>query len=408
MKDNRIVITGMGVMSAIGNNAGECLDALRHGRTGIGPMRYLDSVHHEFPVGEVKLTCEHMATRLAALIPATGIDLGSYPRTSLMGAIAASEAMRSAKLSTTDKAALLSGTTVGGMDKSERYFADAHHNPEHSKYIATHSCGASTEAIAQCFPGQFHLATTISTACSSALNTIIVGAELLKSGRASVVVAGGSESLTRFHLNGFKSLMILDHEPCRPFDATRAGLNLGEGAAYLVLETESHALARGIEPLAVLSGTGNRCDAFHQTASSDNGEGAYQAMSRALATAGLEPADIDYVNAHGTGTPNNDASECEALKRVFGTSVPPFSSTKSFTGHTTSASGSIEAAFCVMALRHQFLPVNLNWHAPMDNGLKPVVDMEPSREIVNVQCNAFGFGGNDSSIIISKYQGHEQ
>jgi 3-oxoacyl-(acyl-carrier-protein) synthase len=195
--------------------------------------------------------------------------------------------------------------------------------------------------------------------------------------------------------------MILDSGQCKPFDRDRAGLNLGEGAAYLVLETAASAQRRGVTPLCRLSGYGNACDAFHQTASSPDGEGAYLAMQKALAMAGMKPADIQYVNAHGTGTPNNDLSESSAIRRVFGDTVPPVSSTKSFTGHTTSASGSIEAVFCIMALQHQFLPVNLNWHTPMDDGIVPVTDSRVKTPIVNVMSNAFGFGGNDSSIILS-------
>lgn len=232
---------------------------------------------------------------------------------------------------------------------------------------------------------------------------MMFGANLLRTGQYERVVVGGSESLSNYHLNGFNSLMILDRETCRPFDASRAGLNLGEGAAYLVLETLESARQRGAEPLARFSGFGNACDAFHQTASSENGEGAFLAMQKALRMAGLQPSDIDYVNAHGTGTPNNDASESAALRRVFTESVPPVSSTKAFTGHTTSASGSIEAVFCLLALQHSFVPLQLNWHTPDAACVTPCTAVlnKPLRHILS---NAFGFGGNDSSIIISRYE----
>ena len=198
--------------------------------------------------------------------------------------------------------------------------------------------------------------------------------------------------------------MILDTEPCRPFDATRHGLNLGEGAAYLVLESAESAKRRGVAPQALLSGYGNACDAYHQTASSPDGEGAYRAMREALALAGLQPSDIDYINAHGTGTPNNDVSESQAMMRLFEGKVPPVSSTKPFTGHTTSASGSIEAVFCILALQHGFLPVNLNWSQPMDDGIVPVAKPE-KKTLKHVLCNAFGFGGNDSSLLLSATAG---
>ena len=393
----RIVITGIGIVSAIGANAAECSASLKAQRSGIGSVRYLNTVHKEFPVGEVNMSNDEMAAQL-------GIAIAPHqptPRTSLMGSMAIKEATSQAKLSFEENIALISGTTVGGMDMIEQHFHDVLDQKELAQQVAQkNSCGNSTEQMAQDFP--FRMRTTVSTACSSALNSIIFGDMLLRSGRADAVVAGGSESLTRYHLNGFKSLMILDKQPCRPFDATRAGLNLGEGAAFLVLETEHHAKQRGANILAVLSGTGNRCDAFHQTASSDNGEGAYLAMTEALRTASLQPHDIGYVNAHGTGTSNNDASECEALMRTFGKQIPPFSSTKAYTGHTTSASGSIEAAFCVLALQEQFIPANLNWKYPMKNGLTPITSIQPAY-LRHILCNAFGFGGNDSSVILSKY-----
>ena len=228
---------------------------------------------------------------------------------------------------------------------------------------------------------------------------------MLRCGLAEIVVVGGAESLSKFHLNGFNTLMILDRRPCRPFDADRAGLNLGEGAAYLVMENAASVSRRGVRPLCSLDGYGNACDAFHQTASSPNGEGAFLAMTEALQMAGLEPADIQYVNAHGTGTPNNDLSESVALQRVFGGKIPPVSSTKSFTGHTTSASGSVEAVICILAMNRQFLPPNLNWETPMEGGFIPVTGSHSPVELRHVMSNAFGFGGNDSSIILSRYEG---
>lgn len=224
---------------------------------------------------------------------------------------------------------------------------------------------------------------------------------MLRCGLADIVVVGGTECLSKFHLNGFNSLMILDSHICRPFDQLRAGLNLGEGAAYLVMESDKSVKRRGVNPIARLCGYGNACDAFHQTASSPEGDGARLAMQQALDMAGLLPGDINYINAHGTGTPNNDESESNAIMHVFGKHYPAVSSTKGYTGHTTSASGSIEAVFCLLALEHQFLLPNINWSNPMDNGFVPVTDMHPSSPIKFIQSNAFGFGGNDSSLIFS-------
>ena len=320
------------------------------------------------------------------------------PRTALFGIIAVKEALEEAGVKVSDRSALISGTTVGGMDVTERHYLQG----DDRSLFRLHDCGSCTDEIADFFGG-FGLVTTISTACSSAANSIMLGADLIRSGRCDVVVAGGAECLTRYHLNGFNSLKILDSEPCRPFDATRNGLNLGEGAGFIVLESEEHALKRDAKPLGILDGYGNACDAFHQTASSDDGEGAFLAMSKALNMSGLNPEDIDYVNAHGTATPNNDASESRAMIRLFGDKIPSVSSTKAFTGHTTSAAGSIEAVICLLALRHGFIPANLNWKEPFDGGVIPEAEGREGVRLDHVLCNSFGFGGNDSSLLISRY-----
>ena len=390
-----ILVTGTGVVSAIGLGKAQTLEALLDGRSGVGPLQYLKTRHKEFPVGEVKLTDAEMRTRLGLA------DNAISTRTALMGMLALEEALQDADLSQEmlTKVGFISGTTVGGMDMSEQFYLDFVNSEAHKEYIAAHDCGNCTEMTANHF-GKFAFVTTLSTACSSAANAIILGANMIRCGEADIVVVGGSECITKFHLNGFNSLMILDTEPCRPFDATRNGLNLGEGAAYLVLESEESAKRRGAKAQALLSGYGNACDAFHQTASSPEGEGAYLAMKEALELAEIQPSDIDYINAHGTGTPNNDTSESQAMIRLFDGKVPPVSSTKPFTGHTTSASGSIEAVFCILALQHGFLPVNLNWSQPMENGIVPV--SQPTRKALkHVLCNAFGFGGNDSSLLLS-------
>ena len=393
---NPILITGCGVVSAIGNNKAETLDALLNNRSGVGELFYLKTEHNEFPVGEVKMSDEEMRKLMNIR------DNAITTRTALMGMIALDEALKDAKITPEmiPNIGFISGTTVGGMDMSEQFYLDYVNNEKHKEYIAVHDCGSCSEMTAEHF-GKFAFVTTLSTACSSAANAIILGANMIRCGEADIVVVGGSECITKFHLNGFNSLMILDTKPCRPFDATRAGLNLGEGAAYLVLETEESAKKRGVRAQAILTGYGNACDAFHQTASSPDGEGAYRAMQEALKLADIQPDNIDYINAHGTGTPNNDLSESQAVKRLFGENVPPMSSTKPFTGHTTSASGSIEAVFCILALQNGFLPVNLNWSQPMDDGIVPV-HQQVKKELKHILCNAFGFGGNDSSMLISK------
>ena len=396
-----IVITGEGIISAIGYDKATVLAALREKRTGIGQMRWLKSTHRELPVGEVKWSDEELQQQLG--LPADELT----SRTAMMGMWAVRQALEDASVMSwaTDTPAkkriiLISGTTVAGMDLSERYFSEMLKSDGHLKYLRDHSAGDNTRQIADYF-GCFSDYTTISTACSSAANALILGANMLKAGEADLVVAGGTEGLSVFHLNGFRSLMILDQQPCRPFDETRAGLNLGEGAAYVVLEREEQAKERGVPVHACLRGYGNACDAFHQTASSDDGEGAYLAMTEALSMSGLQPSDIQYVNAHGTGTPNNDRSEGVALRRVFGEQMPLVSSTKGFTGHTTSASGSIETVICLLAMQHQFVPANLGWQHPMSDGIVPTMG-EDHYELRHVLCNSFGFGGNDSAVVLSR------
>ena len=397
---SRIVVTGLGIISALGMGADDTYVRLLEGRSGIGKMKYLKSKHTDLPVGEVPFSDEELREILFIKEDA------SITRTSLLGAAALREALASASLLPRDrswKMAFISGTTVGGMEKSEQYYYDFLHTREKDEYIALHDCGACTDMIGQANPYGFEMMTTISTACSSAANAILLGANMLKMNRTDIVVVGGTECLSKFHLDGFNSLMILDHEPCRPFDKNRNGLNLGEGAAYLVMEREETAHQRGVAPLCQLSGYGNRCDAFHQTASSPNGEGAYQSMMEALTMAGLRPSDIDYINAHGTGTPNNDESEGHAMMRVFGDNMPPVSSTKSYTGHTTSASGGVEAAISILALIRGFIPANLNFSERIESlNFTPVKEVKQGVELQHILTNSFGFGGNDSSCIFSK------
>lgn len=391
---DRVVITGMGVVSALGMGVEANLSALLRGESGVRTVRCLSTEHREFPVGELQMT--DFELRQLLKLPEGRL----YSRTHLLGALALREALSQSNLLDSKGLAFISGTTVGGMDITEGLFP----NPLPEGTPDVHDCGASTNDIADTF-GCFDYTSTVSTACSSAMNALIMGKLLIESGERDIVVAGGAEALSKFHLNGFKSLMILDQERCRPFDKTRAGLNLGEGAAYLVLERERSAVKRGAEILGVLSGTGNACDAYHQTASSEDGEGAYLAMKQALEESGWQPSDIDYVNAHGTGTPNNDASESAALRRLFGDTLPPVSSTKSYTGHTTSASGSIEAVFCLLAMQHGFLPAQTEFQTPDEQCITPISGSESVRgELRHVMCNAFGFGGNDSSIILSRYE----
>ena len=395
-----IVITGQGIISAIGIGVQETLQALRDGRSGIGTMKYLASTHHELPVGEVDRSNDQLKAMLG--IPSER----EVNRTALLGMVALQQALDDANIQHKGRRVILvSGTTVAGMDLTERYFGTFRDSDEHIECMRQHDCGACTELMASHFD-IIDESATLSTACSAAANAIILGANLLRTGQADVVVAGGAEALSRYHLNGFNSLMILDHEVCRPFDATRAGLNLGEGAAFVVMEREADAQERNADIHGYLTGYGNACDAFHQTMSSPDGEGACRAMTQALAMAGVRPDDIDYVNAHGTGTVNNDQSESAALRRVFGEQMPPVTSTKMYTGHTTSASGAIEAVFSLLTMRYGFVPANLGWTQSAPDCIKPSQGIAQLK-VDRVLCNSFGFGGNDTSLLFARRPLHE-
>ena len=390
---NNVAIIGSGIVSAIGCTKSEVLTALLEERSGICEMHFLDSLHHEFPVGEVKMSNSKMKEML-------GLEKDRIvSRTVLMGALAIKQAIEEAKIETlsSPRIVIINGTTVGGMDITERFYNSMKTDNGYLSLINHHDCGSCTSEMASICGINAEIC-TVSTACSASLNAIAVGADMLRREEADIVIAGGAEALSKFHLNGFNTLMILDKDRCRPFDDSRAGLNLGEGAAFVVM-TRSDECANSLTKSLTIEGYGNACDAFHQTATSDEGTGASQAMKEALSMAGLQPVEIDYINAHGTGTPNNDSTESEALMRVFGEHIPPVSSTKPFTGHTTSASGAIELVICQLAMENGFIPTNLGWTTPMKRGIKPSVGTQ-HQKLHYVMCNSFGFGGNDTSLIL--------
>ena len=229
----------------------------------------------------------------------------------------------------------------------------------------------------------------------------MLGARMIKHGLLDRVVVGGTDSLAKFTINGFMTLMILDKEQCKPFDAERKGLNLGEGAGFIVLESEKAASKKMV--YGVLSGYGNSNDAYHQTASSPQGNGALLAMQKAFKVSGLKPEDIDYINAHGTGTEINDLSEGHALERLFTDKMPSVSSSKAFTGHTLGACGGIEAVFSMLAIKHNLIFPNLNYvHHMKEFKFTPETNLVNDKPINNVLSNSFGFGGNTSALIFSR------
>ena len=392
----KIVVTGMGIISSIGNSVEENFHSLIHSKSGITRIENFSTYLKDFiKVGEIKLSNEDLSERLNI------VKENPYTRTSLLAIFAIKEAIKHFSETEISQMGLVSASTVGGMDKTEQYFYEYQNNISVRKYIHTHNIGDITHQIAD-YLGLKSIVTALSTACSSSANAIITGCNLLRMGYLKQVIVGGSDPLSKFTINGFNSLMILSDTDCQPFDNNRKGLNLGEAGAYLVLETEENALKNNHKILATLSGWGNANDAYHQTASSADGEGAFLAMQKALSMANLSPSEIDYVNAHGTATQNNDLSESIALSRVF-YSVPDFSSTKAFTGHTLATASSVEAIYSILAIQNGIVFPNLNFQTPMvEVDIKPQTEIK-YKEINNVLSNSFGFGGNCSTLIFSKY-----
>ena len=394
-----VYVAGAGVISAIGNNVAENLYALEHAQAGMGQMTLLNSIHKEkLPVAEVKLSNE----QLAQLV---GLH-ASKSRTALLSMVAAKEAIANAAIENMQqyRVGFISANSVGGMDKTENFFAEfmTDHAKGKLRDVVNHECGSVTELVADGLGIKDYIS-TISTACSSSANAIFFGARLIRNNMLDIVVAGGTDALTKFTLNGFNTLMILDNQYCQPFDENRRGLNLGEGAGYLVLVSEKIAASLPNKPDVVLSGYCNSNDAYHQTASSPDGTGSYLAMSGALKMSGLQPSDIDYINLHGTGTQNNDIAEGTAIKRLFEPTFPKMSSTKTFTGHTLGASGGIEAVYAVMALKHGYVYPNLRLQTPMkDLPFNVETVFQKNISLKHVLSNSFGFGGNCSSLIFSR------
>lgn len=389
----------MGIISAIGNTVEENFLSLKNSWHGISDIEMFATRHAgTIKTGEIKATNDELR-RILGLSEETVAT-----RTALLGMIAAREAVQNAGIQDlcTARTGLISATSVGGMDVTEQYFYSYEAYPDKQKYIDAHDAGMSTLAIAD-FLGIDGMVSTVSTACSSAANAIMMGAKLIRNGILDRVIVGGTDALSKFTLNGFNTLMILTDGYNTPFDENRKGLNLGEAAAFLVLESEEMMVKSGKKVLGYVSGYGNANDAHHQTASSENGQGAFLAMEKAMQTSGLQLKDIDYINVHGTATPNNDLSEGRAMIRLFGQHhVPDFSSTKGSTGHTLAAAAAIEAVFSVLAMQHNAMFPNLHFKNKIqDFDLTPVIHFT-EKEINHVLSNSFGFGGNCSTLIFSK------
>ena len=394
----RIVVTGMGVISAIGNNVSENHTSLQKSISGIGKAQFLNSKYaNELLFGEVKLSNDTLLSTLNVS------HLEGITRTELLAFTAFKEAVENASLMVDEltalDTALLSGTTVGGMVEMEAIYADANTNEVSSEFVSSYRSGAHTLQLAKAF-GLRGYTDTMNTACSSSANSIMLGARMIKAGKCKRAIVGGVDSLAKYTVNGFNSLQIFSDEVTRPFDANRKGLNLGEGAAYLVLEREEDAQGKTI--YGEIRGYGNSNDAHHPSSMSPEAVGVKGAIIGALQTAGLQPADISYVNAHGTGTENNDYTEVHGMNQLFDV-VPPYTSTKSFTGHTLAAAGAIEAVYSLLSIKHQEIYPTLNWQTQMPEfNSKPQINFVAKTKVNHVLSNSFGFGGNCSSLVLSK------
>lgn len=392
----RVLVTGMGMISAIGENVQQNHQSLRGGRSGIGKAAFFESLYAaSLPFGEVKLSNQELK-RMQQLETAPG-----YTRTCLLADKAFSEAIADAaltrgQLSSLDTA-LISASTVGGMCLTDQLYQDANHKSEGSEFLESYGCSAHTLKLIKRYRIK-GFTDTINTACSSSANAIMLGARLIRSGRVKRAVVGGVDSLAKYTVNGFNALKILSESPCKPFDVNRDGLNLGEGAAYLVLEAEE--LAAGKKVYAEIAGFGNANDAHHPSAMSDEATGAIRCMREAIGSAGIETSQIDYVNAHGTGTQNNDQVEFFGMGELFD-KMPPYSSTKSFTGHTLGAAGAVEAIYSILGIVHSELFPGLNVSEPI-GGPAPVSQWRGEYPLNYVLSNSFGFGGNCTSLVFAR------
>ncbi len=393
MADRFPVITGLGVIGAPGSGVDEIWSAIASGQSGLTPLTLFPSPRYgQIPVGEITRDL----TRLGAPLHGSRSDKLAW--------LAARDALRDANLdpkSVADRTGVLLGSSVGGTYDTERFLtALIKQRKMRARPTRFHECSAPVDLVANAF-GLYGPSFAISTACSSGALAIATAAELIQSGQADVMLAGGTDSLSHTTWAGFHSLLLVDPQGCRPFDATRGGMSFGEGAAILIIEAEAHARKRGAKILARLTGWGASCDAHHVTAPHPDGAGALAAMQAALRRAQLIPADIGYVNAHGTGTRDNDVAESKALRSLFGANVPPFSSTKRYFGHALAASGAIEAVVCIEALRRQQLPANPGF-SQIDPaiGLAPVTETRAAK-LTHVMSNSFGFGGNNAVLVFS-------
>lgn len=388
-----VVVTAMGVISPYGQGCDVYWEGLSTGRCTLGPLTLFPT--DGFPSnigGQVE----------AHTVRALGSAARSRANRFVMAA--AEEAIRYAGLApaTLRDAAISIGGAGGGMLEAEAWYDRYYHGKENPRLrgaLRTMLPASQTEAVAARFRIEGPRETPI-LACSSSAAAIATVADLIATGEVDVGLAGGVDSLTRICFMGFNALKLLDKRPCRPFSQNRQGMSISEGAAVLILESYAHAAARGARLRACVAGSGISSDAFHPIAPPADAEGAVRAMQEALTRADLTPCDIGYVNAHGTGTIQNDRSEAAALEQVFGAGNVLVSSTKSLIGHTMGAAGAMEAVATLLALESGILPPTANLDVPdPDVPFDCIAHAPRANAVACAMSNSFGFGGQNVSLI---------
>jgi len=396
MRRRRVVITGLGILSAHGNGVKANQKGFKKGIDSTSEISAFDvSGYRGKSGGELRG------------LPYTGAlnkkRARRLDRSSLLLLAAFEEAILSAGLERPQDNCLLSlGTTLGGMISGMRYHRqviELGFEKARPGLIVDYLAHNQAENLMREFDFQAE-AYTFSDACASSSNSIGFAFHRVRSGDVDMAVAGGYDTMCEFTVAGFNALQAISVTKCRPFDMTRDGLILGEGAALIILEEMDSALKRGAKPLGEIIGYGASSDAFHSTRPDPEAKGAVSAIRAALDDAGTSPHDIDYINAHGTATPYNDVMEARAIREVFGEQNVPVSSIKPMVGHTLGASGAVEAVATVLALKEGFIPPNINYVEPdPECGLH--ISTEPDREalLTKAVSNSFGFGGANAVLV---------
>lgn len=399
----RVVVTGLGAVSSIGSSVSEFWPNLLAGVCGIRPLSLFDaSTYRTQTAAEVSEIPDGFLTP---------VEKRRMSRADRMGLVAATEAIGQSGLDLSREdpgriGVILGGGTSGLLDSEAFYEIWLHGGKGRPSRVLNHLPDAITDRIAQRF-GLEGLKSTITTACSSAANAMGYAYDAIVGGLADVVVTGGSDVLARLTYGGFNSLRSVDPDPCRPFDRERRGLSIGEAAGILVFEEEERARRRGAAILGEFLGYGVTSDAFHMTAPDPSGVAGGRTIRAALDSSGRNPSDVDYVNAHGTATPQNDSAETAALKVALGERAGeiPVSSIKSMIGHCLCASGAIEAVATVMTVREGKIPPTIHYENP-----DPACDLDyvpnEARDaaVTLALSNSFAFGGNSSVVVISRYE----